>query len=77
MASHRPKRLPEAIPPRLAAEILHVSLTSIRRWIRKGYLKAYRVGPQMVRIPRSEIARMRLHRVTYIDSDTQPTYPKV
>lgn len=58
---------PEAVSPRKAAEILDVHISTIRRWIRRGHLLAYRVGPQIVRIPRSEIAKFRAHRIAYPD----------
>lgn len=44
---------------RQAAQLLGVAIITIRRWIGRGYIKAYRVGPQVIRIPRSEISRMR------------------
>lgn len=63
-------RIAEGLPPRMVAEILCVHLSTVRRWIRLGHILAYRVGPQMVRIPRSEIARMRTVRVEFTPSPT-------
>jgi excisionase family DNA binding protein len=70
-------RLPEAISVQFAAEILDVHHLTIRRWIKAGWIKAYRIGPQLIRIPRSEIARMRTLRITYQDNSQRPNYPKV
>lgn len=62
---------------RHAAEILEVNKVTIRRWIRRGFIKAYRVGPQQIRIPRSEIARMRAVRLPFIVERERPKYPTV
>lgn len=67
------RSLPEAISIRQTAELLDVSKITVRRWIRHGFLKAYRLGPQIIRIPRSEIARMRAVRVDLDYSE----YPRV
>lgn len=71
------KRLPEAISVKMCADILGVSVSSVRRWIRYGYIKAYRVGPQLVRIPRSEILRMRAVRMPYMLYGDRPEYYQV
>lgn len=79
METQRRHELPEAISVHLAATILDVHHLTIRNWIRRGYIKAYRVGPLLIRIPRSEIARLRTHRITYdiISTEPHPLYPKV
>ncbi len=70
-------RLPEAISVKLAAEILDVSELTVRRWIYKGYIRAYRVGPVLVRIPRTEIARMRAVRIPFLTEGDRPTYKPI
>lgn len=58
-----------------AADLLDVSRITVRRWIKRGFLKAYRVGPQIIRIPRSEIARMRTNRLPFVVERERPRYP--
>lgn len=80
------RRLPEAISIRLAAELLDVSMGTIRRWIKygipypdgsRGPFLAYRIGPQIVRIPRSEIARIRRGRLALANiPDNYTSAPK-
>jgi len=53
---------PEAISLQEAARILSLSESTIRRLIRHGQLEAIRLGPRLLRIPRSELARLRLKR---------------
>lgn len=65
VARKQQKRLPEAISIQRVAELLDVHPMTIRRWIKRGIIKAYRVGPQIVRIPRSEIVRLRSIRLHY------------
>lgn len=60
-----------------AADLLDVSRITIRRWIKRGFLKGYRVGPQQIRIPRSEIARLRSVRLPFIVECERPRYPVV
>lgn len=60
-----------------AADLLGVSRVTIRRWINSGYIKAYRVGPVFIRIPRSEIARMRTVRLPFLANRERPRYPAV
>jgi len=69
--------LPEAISIKLASELLDVNPVTIRRWIRYRYILAYRVGPSLIRIPRSEIARLRSLRVNAADNCERPKYPEV
>jgi len=69
--------LPEAVSVKKAAEVLSVNEITIRRWIRWGHLKAYRVGPFLIRIPRTELARMRTLRVGFEENQERPNYPKV
>lgn len=69
--------LPEAISIQKSAEVLGVSPMTIHRWIAKGFLKAYRIGPRLVRIPRSEIVRMRKFRIETQDEPGHPHYPRV
>lgn len=73
----RGKRVPEAVSPQQVAEILDVSLLTVRRWIYKGYIRAYRVGPKLVRIPRTEILRMRAVRIPFLIEGEHPRYPVV
>lgn len=57
------KELPEAVSVQKAAEILGVNPMTIRRWIKASYIRASRVGPRLIRIPRSELQRMRAQRI--------------
>lgn len=50
---------PEAISVQTAAVLLDVHENTIFNWIRMGFIVAVRVGPRLVRIPRSEISRLR------------------
>lgn len=63
----RRKPLPEAISVAKAAEIIGVNHNTIRRWIGRGYMRAYRAGPVLIRIPRSEVARIRRRRIEAIE----------
>lgn len=38
-----------------AAEYLGVDVSTVREWITDGRLKAYRLGPKVIRLRRSEI----------------------
>lgn len=69
--------LPEAVSIKKAAEVLSVNEMTVRRWIQRGFLKAYRVGPFLIRIPRTELSRMRTLRITFEDNQEKPNYPKV
>lgn len=68
---------PEAISIQKTAELLDVSPMTIHRWIARGFIRAYRVGPRLVRIPRSEIVRMRKFRIETQDEPGHPHYPRV
>lgn len=50
---------PEAISVQTAAVLLDVHENTIYNWIRAGIIIGVRTGPRLVRIPRSEIARLR------------------
>ena len=54
---------PEAISVQVAAQVLDVHEETIYRWIRAGFIEAVKTGPRLLRIPRSEIARLRTNRV--------------
>lgn len=43
---------------REAAYLLGVSPLTVYRWLRDGTLRGVRIGPKLLRIPRSEIERM-------------------
>jgi len=43
---------------REAADVLRVSVPTVRRWIRSGQLKAYRVGKRSIRISSSDLVSM-------------------
>jgi excisionase family DNA binding protein len=73
----QPKQRPEGISVKTTAELLEVSEMTVRRWIRLGFLEAVRVGPWLIRIPVTEIARLRKIRVEASDNATIPRYPKV
>lgn len=75
--NRKSNRIPEAVSLQQAAEILDVCDLTIRRWIRRGFIRAFRVGPQLVRIPRSEIARMRDLRMPYVVEGDVPPYQQV
>jgi putative resolvase len=51
---------PEAVSIRRAAALLGVHEDTVRRWVKAGLVEASRIGPKLLRIPRSEIARLRL-----------------
>lgn len=62
----------EALKIRKVAEILGVSVKTVRNWIHKGHIRAYRVGPQLIMIPRTEVVRMRSYRASHVSSDGGP-----
>lgn len=69
--------MPEGISVNQTADILGVSVVTVRRWIRRGWIKAYRVGPVLIRIPRTEIVRMRAVRLCYTLYGDRPEYHHV
>lgn len=73
---HRQKLKAEAISIRVFAELLSLSHNTVRRWIKRGYIKAYKIGP-LIRIPRTEVARMRSHRIPYIEKGACPVHTVV
>lgn len=50
----------EAISVQTAAVLLDVHENTVHNWIRAGIIIAVRTGPRLLRIPRSEIARLRV-----------------
>jgi excisionase family DNA binding protein len=52
----------EAFSIQQTAAALRVSESTVRRWIRKGTLRAFRAGPKLWRVHRSELARFRAAR---------------
>lgn len=49
-------------------DLMGVHINTGRRWVSRGYVVAYRCGPRLLRIPRSEVPRMRKYRAyDYID----------
>ena len=71
------KQRPEGVSVKTVAELLEVHEMTVRRWIRYGYIEAVRVGPWLIRIPVTEIARLRTLRLQAADNATIPKYPKV
>lgn len=51
--------LVEAVSVQHAAIILDVHVNTIYNWIESGVVIAVHIGPRLLRIPRSEIARLR------------------
>ena len=41
------------------ARILSFNVSTIRRWIKRGYIKAYRLPSGKLRIPASEVQRIK------------------
>ena len=52
-------KLTEQLSAEQAAERLNVSLSTIRRLIASGELRAYRYGPRLVRIDANDLLAMR------------------
>lgn len=50
--------MPELMTIKGAAERLHVSTSTIRNWIDKGYLNAVRFPSGVRRVPETEVARL-------------------
>lgn len=49
----------EAVSLKRAAYLLDVHEDTIRRWWKDGKILVIRVGPKLLRVPRSEIAKLR------------------
>lgn len=49
----------EALSLKRAAYLLDVHEDTLRRWWKTGKILMIRVGPKLLRVPRSEIARLR------------------
>ncbi|PJE23678.1 MAG: helix-turn-helix domain-containing protein [Mycobacterium sp.] len=47
--------LPPKVPIKRTAGYLNVSEKSVRRYIAEGKLKAYRVGPRLIRVDRESL----------------------
>lgn len=45
----------ESVTVRYAADLAHVHVSTVRRWIKDGHLKAWRAGPRLLRINRDEL----------------------
>lgn len=41
------------------SEAAHVSVHTVRSWIRNGTISAYRLGPRLLRIPASELENIK------------------
>lgn len=55
MTTLAPTPAPRMLELRAAAERLNVSDKSVRRWIASGRLKAYRVGPRLIRVDAASV----------------------
>lgn len=44
-----------AVSPRYAADLANVHVSTVRRWIKDGHLKAWRAGPRLLRIDLDEL----------------------
>jgi excisionase family DNA binding protein len=58
-ANRRERRHPDLIGLVEAADYCDVSHRSIRRWIKTGHLRAYRVGPRLLKVSITELEAMR------------------
>lgn len=71
------RRIPEAVSLQLTAEVLDISVLTLRRMIKRGHIRAHRVGPKLIRIPRDEIARIRTVRMAAYNEGRILKYPTV
>ena len=53
MTAARPKR--QLVTTETAAGYLDVSTRSVRRYIARGMLRAYRVGPRLIKVDMAEV----------------------
>lgn len=67
----------EGVSIQQVADVLGVHHMTVRRWVRRGYILAYRIGPSVIRIPRSEILRMRAIRLSYLRYGDRPEYCRI
>ena len=51
------RRRPELISLQEAADYCDVVDRTIRRWINRGYLTAYRVGPRLIKVDVAELEK--------------------
>ena len=49
----------EAFSLQQTADVLHVDVMTVRRWIKKGNIQAFRVGKKLWRVSLAELNRMR------------------
>jgi excisionase family DNA binding protein len=45
------------VPKKNACETFHVSMRTIDRWVAEGRIKAYRIGPKLIRLDLDEVER--------------------
>ena len=53
-----PAQLPPNPDIKKTAEYFDVDVKTIRRWISRGRLTAYRVGPRLIRVDRASILKL-------------------
>lgn len=56
----KPKK--EAVSLQTTARVLDVNVTTVRRWIRTGKLRAFRAGPKLLRVSIVELHRLQMSR---------------
>ena len=66
-----------AIPIDRAAKLIGVSTTTVRRWIRSRHIRALRIGPWLVRIPVSEVNRVKSVRILIDETVAKMEMPRV
>lgn len=52
-----PRRISPVVTPEEFVALTGLSLSTVYRWIKKGELKATKLGPKLWRIPKSELLR--------------------
>ncbi len=50
---------PEVFGLQKAARILDVSVSTLRRWIRNGHMRAFKVGPKLWHVEIAELRRLK------------------